>query len=193
MFPARSFRNRYAHIIGVVVKEMIIDTTMAVESVTANSRKSLPTIPPMSNKGMKTAISEMLMVSTVKPISCAPFNVAANGSMPSSRCRVMFSITTMASSTTKPVEIVSAISERLSRLYPHRYITAKVPMRETGTATAGISVARPFRRKTNTTMMTSTIESIRVCCTSFTDARIVVVRSRTIQSPSLRNGCFNGR
>ena len=33
------------------------------------------------------------------------------------RCRrAMFSVTTMASSTTKPVEIVSAISDRLSRL-----------------------------------------------------------------------------
>jgi hypothetical protein len=36
--------------------------------------------------------------------------------MPLSKCRVMFSTTTMASSTTNPVEMVSAISERLSRL-----------------------------------------------------------------------------
>ena len=67
----------------------------------------------------------------------------------------MFSITTMASSTTKPVAMVSAIRERLSRLYPKRYMTAHVPMSDTGTATPGISVARPLRRKTNTTTMTS--------------------------------------
>ena len=36
------------------------------------------------------------------------------GCMPSSRWRVMFSTTTMASSTTKPVATVSAISDRLS-------------------------------------------------------------------------------
>ncbi len=65
---------------------------------------------------MKTAISEMLMVRMVKPISLAPSMAAAKGSIPSSRWRVMFSMTTMASSTTKPVEMVSAISERLSRL-----------------------------------------------------------------------------
>ncbi len=65
---------------------------------------------------MKTAISETLMEKTVKPISWAPFSAAAKGSMPSSRWRVMFSMTTMASSTTKPVEMVSAISDRLSRL-----------------------------------------------------------------------------
>ena len=128
-----------------------MDTTMAVESVTANSRNRRPTIPPINRSGMKTAISEMLMVKTVKPISSAPFSAAANGFMPSSRWRVIFSITTMASSTTKPVEMVIAISERLSRLYPNRYITANVPISETGTATPGMSVARPLRRKTNTT------------------------------------------
>ena len=39
-----------------------------------------------------------------------------SGGMPSSMRRAMFSVTTMASSTTKPVEMVSAISDRLSRL-----------------------------------------------------------------------------
>ena len=40
--------------------------------------------------------------------------------MPFSMWRVMFSITTMASSTTNPVAIVSAISDRLSRVYPQQ-------------------------------------------------------------------------
>ena len=44
----------------------------------------------------------------------------------------MFSITTIASSTTNPVAIARAIRERLSRLYPARYITLNVPMSETG-------------------------------------------------------------
>ena len=57
---------------GVVVSEMTIEMTMAVESVTANSRKRRPTMPPIIRMGMKTAISDMLMEKTVKPISCAP-------------------------------------------------------------------------------------------------------------------------
>ena len=61
-------------------------------------------------------MSDTLMVKTVKPISSAPFSAAANGSTPSSRWREMFSITTMASSTTNPVAMVMAISERLSRV-----------------------------------------------------------------------------
>ena len=41
---------------------------------------------------------------------------AAMGVSPASRWRVMFSVTTMASSTTKPVEMVSAMRERLLML-----------------------------------------------------------------------------
>src|SRR5271165_7412104 len=177
---ARSFFSRYAHIIGVVVREMIMDTKTAVERVTANSRKRRPTIPPISRRGINTAMSEMLMVKTVKPISSAPLRAAAKGLIPSSRWREMFSITTMASSTTNPVEMVMAMSERLSSVYPNRYITANVPISETGTATAGMSVARPLRRNTNTTTMTRAMEISNVLSTSLTEARMVVVRSRTI-------------
>ena len=49
----------------------------------------------------------------------------------------MFSTTTMASSTTKPTAIVSAISETLSRLKWRRYIAAKEPSSASGTVTAG--------------------------------------------------------
>ena len=63
---------------------------------------------------MNTAMSEMLMETTVKPISLAPWREASMGLMPFSRCRVMFSTTTMASSTTKPVATVRAMRLRLS-------------------------------------------------------------------------------
>ncbi len=48
---------------------------------------------------------------------------------------------------------------------------------ESGTATLGIIVAAKLRRKRNITITTSAIVSINSNCTSFTDARIVVVRS----------------
>ena len=70
---------------GVAVSEMTMETSIATERVTANSRNSRPTIPPISNKGMNTETNEMLMVSTVNPISCAPFIAAWNGSMPFSK------------------------------------------------------------------------------------------------------------
>src|SRR5712691_2192933 len=89
----------------------------------------------------------------------------------------MFSIMTMASSTTKPVEMVKAIKERLSRLYPSRYITPKVPTSDKGTAMLGIMVADRVRRKRKITITTSATVSISANWTSLTEARIVVVRS----------------
>ncbi|MNO05654.1 hypothetical protein D3C81_2271320 [compost metagenome] len=60
----------------------------------------------------------------------------------------MFSMTTMASSTTNPVAMVSAISVRLLIEKSRNTITAKVPTSDSGTATAGIIVAGTLRRNT---------------------------------------------
>ena len=40
----------------------------ATDTVTANSRNSLPMMPPMKSSGMKTAISEKVIDMIVKPI-----------------------------------------------------------------------------------------------------------------------------
>jgi len=126
---------------------------------------------------MNTATSDRLIDSTVKPTSRAPSSTAFMRGMPASMCREMFSSTTTASSTTNPVATVSAISDRLSRLKPARYMIENVPISDTGTATAGINVARQLRRKQNTTRMTSSVEITSVFSTSRSDARIVLVRS----------------
>src|SRR5271154_4519215 len=89
----------------------------------------------------------------------------------------MFSIMTIASSTTKPVDMVSAISVRLLRLNPIAYIAAKVPTRDKGTATLGMIVAANVRRNTKMTATTSATQRISSNSTSATDARTVVVRS----------------
>ncbi len=153
---------------------------IATERVTANSRNNRPGRPPINSSGRNTATSDRLMEMTVNPTSRVPCNAACKGFIPASRWRAIFSSTTMASSTTNPVAIVSAISDRLLRLKPHRYMAAKVPMSETGTATAGISVARPERRNKNTTRITSATEIASVSSTSCSDARIVGERSWTI-------------
>ena len=87
-----------------------------MDRVRANSRNSRPTIPPISRIGMKTATSDTLIDRTVKPTSRAPRSAAWVRDMPFSMWRAMFSSTTMASSTTKPVAMVRAMSDRLFRL-----------------------------------------------------------------------------
>ena len=52
----------------------------------------------------------------------------------------------MASSTTNPVAIVKAMRDRLLRLKFARYITAKVPMSDSGTERLGMMVAGTLRK-----------------------------------------------
>ena len=92
----------------------------------------------------------------------------------------MFSIITMASSTTKPVEMVSAISVRLFRLYPSMYMTPNVPTSDSGTARPGMIVAAMVRRNRKITMTTSATVSINSNWTSLTEARMVIVRSVSV-------------
>ena len=99
-----------------MVSETTSETTMASERVTANSRKIRPSSPPISRMGRNTATSDRLIERTVNPTSRAPSSAAASRVWPASTCRAMFSSTTIASSTTKPVAMVSAISDRLSML-----------------------------------------------------------------------------
>ena len=84
---------------------------------------------------------------------------------------------TMASSTTKPVEIVSAIMVRLLRLKPARYITPNVPTRDSGTEKLGMIVAGTLRKNIKITNTTSTTARNSSNCTSATEARTVTVRS----------------
>ncbi len=171
------FLSSQAHIIGVVVSEITSEIITAADSVTANSRNRRPTCPPMNSSGMNTATSDRLIESTVKPTSRAPSKAACMRSMPFSMWRAVFSSTTIASSTTKPVATVSAISDRLFRLNPSSHITPKVPSSETTVATAGITVARTLRRNTLTTSTTSRIEMSSVNSISCSEARIELVRS----------------
>src|ERR1700732_1731603 len=89
----------------------------------------------------------------------------------------MFSITTMASSTTKPTDIVSAMSEILSRLNLNRYIIANVPAKASGTVTQAMNVVDTRRRNKKQTITTRAMLMRREAWTSATDARIVTVRS----------------
>ena len=127
----------------------------------------------MNSSGMNTAISDTVSEITVKPISRAPRSAASSGDSPFSMWRTMFSIMTMASSTTKPVPMVSAISDRLSSEKPANHITPKVAISDSGSATPAMMVARMVRRNSSTTSTTSTTLSTSVNCTSRIEARMV--------------------
>ena len=85
----------------------------------------------------------------------------------------MFSIITMASSTTKPMQTASAISDRLSMEKPASHIAAHVPASDSGTVMPAAMVAAIRRKNRNTTIITSTAVAASVHCMSLTLARIV--------------------
>src|SRR5512137_2209852 len=85
---------------------------------------------------------------------------------------------TMASSTTKPTDRVSAMRVMLLTEKPRAYMAAKVPTMESGSARLGMSVAETLRRKRKITIITRAMVSSRVNLTSVTDSRIDSVRSK---------------
>ena len=101
-----------ADIIGVIVKattpEMITDPA----SVAANSWKRAPVRPPVKASGASTAASVSVIAITGPVISFMPTIAASSGGSPSSIWRWMFSTTTIASSTTRPIARTMASSDR---------------------------------------------------------------------------------
>src|ERR1035441_1743979 len=95
---------------GVRVSETKPEIRIATTMVTENSCSRRPTMPPMNSTGMNTATSEKVMERIVKPISRAAFTAAVRRGSPISMWRTIFSSMTMASSTTKPTDRVSAIT-----------------------------------------------------------------------------------
>ena len=89
----------------------------------------------------------------------------------------MFSMTTMASSTTKPVETVSAIVEVVEAVTRRPAFTANVPVNDSGMAMPEITVGQRRRTKMYITATTRPMAIMSVIWTSLTDARIVPVRS----------------
>jgi hypothetical protein len=107
------FKNT-EHIIGDSVSAITPDTITEPASVKANSRNSEPVRPPRKPIGAYTAASVIVMEMTGPTISRAPCSEACTGDLPSSRWRWMFSTTTIASSTTRPM--ASTIASSVSRL-----------------------------------------------------------------------------
>ena len=105
---------------------------------------------------------------------------ASSGGFPSSICRLTFSTTTMASSTTSP--IASTRPSRLTVLMenPATFMILRVPISDTGIEIPGISVVRQLCRKTNTTRNTRPSDSARVIATSRNDAATNIVVSYLI-------------
>jgi hypothetical protein len=111
--PGASCLSSNPHNAGVRVSDTKAEITTAAVSVTENSRSNSTRMLLPNSSGANTAIKDSVIEITVKPISLTPTRDASSASSPCSICRTMFSITTIASSTTKPMHSTSATSDKV--------------------------------------------------------------------------------
>ena len=90
-------------IAGVSVRATSDENSTAAARVRPNSRNSRPIAPGRKEMGTNTDTSTSVVAITAKPISRLPSSAAIRGGWPSSMRRKMFSSTTIASSTTRPI------------------------------------------------------------------------------------------
>ena len=166
-------RRMSEHITGLNVKATTVERSTETTMVTVNWRYSCPVIPERKLTGTNTAAStnEVAMMAPTSPSMA--FLVASYGlSFSSSIIRSTFSTTTMASSTTIPMASTSPSKVRMLSEKPNISMKPKVPIKEIGTATTGISVARQFCKERNTTTITRNKASNSVLYTSCMDSEI---------------------
>ena len=177
--------------IGSRVNDTKRETSTAKATVIPNWKKKRPTIPFMNATGTKTATMEKVVASTASPISAVPARAASKWSSPCSRCRTMFSRTTIASSMRRPMARDSAISVITLSVIPMKFMTMKEEMTEIGRVSPVITVERHELRKQKTMKIVRIPPRIKVVWTSSTESRIMIEASRTISIlvPGGSSGC----
>ena len=101
------------HIIGISDKAAIVDTIMMIHIIQPNCLNNTPAIPLIIVNGKNTASIVRVEATTEIATSFVPCTAALFGLEPRSMCVVMFSSTTMASSTTLPMAILKQESEMM--------------------------------------------------------------------------------
>ena len=119
----------------------------------------------------------MVVETTAKKISLAPSIPASIGFIPCSMRMYMFSVITIASSTTSPTANTIASMDSTFMEKPQTYIIKNAPISDTGITIHGTKVTRQSRKKRNMMIITSTKASYTVDFTSLIEARIKRVLS----------------
>ena len=151
-------------------------------------------VPGKKATGTNTATSTMPITTTAPNTSRMASMAARYELLPSSAMwRSMFSITTIASSTTMPV--ASTIPNSVSVLIekPNSLTKAKVPTSDTGMVMVGMSVLRQFCRNRNITRTTRAIASSRVISTSLIDSRTTPTLSKASRHSRPGGKVFSSR
>ena len=172
-----SLRFKYTFNTGVMVKETNAETKTAPATTTPNSLNNEPMKPCKNITGINTTANVIEVEITAKKISLLPSLAASFKFNPSSNFLNIFSVTTIPSSTTKPV--ANTMANKVSTLIenPARYIMKKVAINEIGISISGLIAINQFLKKKNITNTTSANEIKIVSFTSSKALRTFLVLS----------------
>ncbi len=143
--------DHFAASIGVSVNETNSENSVATVTTMPNSCMYLPTNPLRNASGRNTTTSTSVIAIAALPISVRPLIAASPGDCPMSRCRVMFSSTTIESSTRMPMMSERPISDTLSSVSPITRITTNVASSDDGIAIITTTALRQACRNSMST------------------------------------------
>ena len=132
--------------------------------------------------GVNTATSTAVVAMTANATCRDPRYAATSGDSPSSMRRWMFSSTTMASSTTRPMDSTSASRVMRLTVKPNAARAMKADTRHTGIVTAGMAMVRSDPRNTRITRLTNTVVTAIVRYTELMAARMNTESSEPVDS-----------
>ena len=138
----------------------------------ASARKNVPVTPVIVIRGRKTTIGVMVDPISGSRISRRALRIASLRDWPESRCRTMFSTTTMASSMTSPTAAARPPSVIRLKLSPSARSTISVMPMVAG-ITRPATMELPQSRRNKTRMMAAKTSPIRIA------SRTLAMESRT--------------
>ena len=106
------------HSVGTRVRAAVVDTIIMMDTIQPSWRNIKPVIPLIIVSGRNTHSIVRVDAITEIPTSDVPCTAASRGFSPRSRCVVTFSSTTIASSTTIPMAMASALIEMMLSVFP---------------------------------------------------------------------------
>ena len=154
--------SEYAASTGVISRATSSEKKTAAATVRPNCRKYCPVTPSMKLTGRNTAMIVNDVATTARPISSAASMAARKPLLPMRMCLTMFSISTMASSTSTPATSDRPSSVTPFSVNPMACMKAKVGTADSGIASAEMTVARQLRRNIQTTITARVEPSSRV-------------------------------
>ena len=149
--PAPPRRNQYANT-GTIVIDTSSEAPSATATVIANGRKSSPTTPDTMATGANTVtvVSVDAVTAPATSLTEAKTSLGVSVRCPRSR-RLMFSTTTIESSTTRPTATVSAARVKILREYSLSCRPIMAISSDSGIEIAVIKVARIENKKSKIT------------------------------------------